>query len=500
MSAPLRNHAEIKGTLNLVKEKVPASNSVVELAELRESDRILLLQGPMGGFFARFANFLRSGGAQVKKINFNGGDWLFYRGADTTNYRGTMEAWPEYISRFLLESKINKIFLFGDCRYYHREAIKAARDNGIEVYVFEEGYIRPNYVTLEKGGVNGFSSLSRVPDFYAVQSFDESEPTTLPAQTSFRRMAFAAMAYYLAGAFLRPYFWNYEHHKSFSVLRKGTRWCKSGIRKLFYARRDARWTRRLAGELSKRYFLVPLQVHSDAQVTHHSSYKCIEDFIREVVASFDRYASQDAVLVFKHHPMDRGGRHYGRLIKSLCKRCGNWERVIYAHEIHLPTALDNARGVVVINSTVGLSALLHDAPVKAMGDAIYDMPGLTFQRSLDEFWNDPGGVDQLLLRSFRNHVIYTSQLNGSFFGRDPFPEKLISVRNKEESLLVEGATKSQSSGNDLLWCCEDVNAHNQVAFDLVKSTTVCNVAMLKGNAEVGIRSLARTADLKGRLN
>ena len=40
--------------------------------------RILLLQGPVGPFFWRFAKDLEQAGAQVFKVNFNGGDLLFY--------------------------------------------------------------------------------------------------------------------------------------------------------------------------------------------------------------------------------------------------------------------------------------------------------------------------------------------------------------------------------------------------------------------------------------
>ena len=58
--------------------------------------------------------------------------------------------------------------------------------------------------------------------------------------------------------------------------------------------------------LADRFFLVPLQVHCDMQITAHSDYTSIEHFIGEVVASFAKNASSEHSLVFKHHPMDRG--------------------------------------------------------------------------------------------------------------------------------------------------------------------------------------------------
>jgi capsular polysaccharide export protein len=38
-----------------------------------------------------------------------------------------------------------------------------------------------------------------------------------------------------------------------------------------------------------------------------------------------------------------------------------------------------AAGVVTVNSTAGLQALREGKPVVALGRALYDMPGLTFQ-------------------------------------------------------------------------------------------------------------------------
>jgi capsular polysaccharide export protein len=126
--------------------------------------------------------------------------------------------------------------------------------------------------------------------------------------------------------------------------------------------------------------------------------------------------------VIKHHPMDRGHRHYGELIKRLAERYGTGRRVIYAHELHLPTCLDHTLGVVLINSTVGLSSLLHNVPTKTLGQAMYDMPGLTCQKPLALFWRDPIPVDLDLYARYRNYLIEKPQPNGSFFGRFPLSD------------------------------------------------------------------------------
>ena len=106
------------------------------------------------------------------------------------------------------------------------------------------------------------------------------------------------------------------------------------------------------------------------------------------------------------------------MIESLARELGIHERVLYIHDQHLPTLLRNARGVVVINSTVGLSAIDHETPVKTLGSAIYDMPGLTNQGELD-FWNNPAKPSRNLYNAFYHEVIRKTQINGNFYRRLP---------------------------------------------------------------------------------
>lgn len=385
-----------------------------------KSKNVLLLQGPMGSFFARYARYLSAQGYTVWKINLNGGDLLFSGGCQNVSYRGDPAGWPEFLASFVKANQIGRIFLFGDCRGYHRTAATIAAQLDVRLYVFEEGYIRPDFITLEEKGVNGFSTLPRNPRFYLKHAKRLPKPSPLPANTSFHRMARSAIAYYAANILCRPLFPHYEHHHKVSVF-EALNWCRSGARKLLAGKRDAALTKTLATNLSGQYFFVPLQVHYDSQVRVHSAYKSIEEFIAEVLASFAQNAPENFCLVFKHHPMDRGARHYGDLIASHSATLGITGRVFYAHEMHLPTVLSNARGVVVINSTVGLSALFHRAPVKVMGEAVYDMPGLTSQKSLARFWRAPGKVSGPLIDAYRAYLVAHTQVNGSFYGREPFP-------------------------------------------------------------------------------
>lgn len=82
------------------------------------------------------------------------------------------------------------------------------------------------------------------------------------------------------------------------------------------------------------------------------------------------------------------------MIETLSLKFNVEGRVLYVHDLHLPTLLTNARGCVVINSTVGLSALYHNCPLKVVGRAFYDIDGLTYQGNLHSFGKNAAHINQ----------------------------------------------------------------------------------------------------------
>ena len=81
-----------------------------------------------------------------------------------------------------------------------------------------------------------------------------------------------------------------------------------------------------------------------------------------------------------------------------------------------PAALVNAaRGLVTVNSTIGITALAANIPVIALGTAIYGLPGLTHQAHLDVFWRAPQPPDAALFAAFHRVVAARTQINGGFY-------------------------------------------------------------------------------------
>lgn len=377
--------------------------------------RVLLLQGPMGPFFWRFRQDLEAAGAEVLKVNFCPGDRLYYP-KEAIDYRGTLAEWPSYLSRLLARESVNAVFLFGDCRHYHKSVPDVIRWQNANLYVFEEGYLRPDYITLEEGGVNRFSSLSREPAFYrAYVPPPEADRAPKKVTKSFSRAAIHAIIYTLANASFGWRYPYYQHHRCLAPLPQAFYWLRAAWRKQYFGWREQPIAKQLFGSMARRYFIAPLQTHNDAQISVHSNFSSIEEFIEKVIISFKQGAHAEHSLVFKHHPLDRGYREYGAFIRQLAAQHGLTDRVFYVHDVHLPTLLDNALGCVVINSTVGLSSVLHNTPVCVLGDPVYHIPGLTFQGSLHEFWRAPGAVDEQLFLKFRAWLRTHNQANGNFY-------------------------------------------------------------------------------------
>jgi capsular polysaccharide export protein len=153
-------------------------------------------------------------------------------------------------------------------------------------------------------------------------------------------------------------------------------------------------------------------------VVSNSSYKGIPAFIEEVIKSFAKVKEKYAMLVFKHHPMDRGYNQYGRFISECAKFYGIKDRVLYIHEVNNVKLIKNSCGAVAINSTMGFQILHYNIPIKVMGKAIYDYKGLTHQGCLDSFWENPQPVSRELFNRLKDYLIQTCQIPGSFYGRD----------------------------------------------------------------------------------
>ncbi|WP_313809298.1 capsular biosynthesis protein [Sphingobium sp.] len=372
----------------------------------------LFLQGPHGPYFAMLADALRAEGHEALRININGGDKVDWPGAGATDYRGTFRDWPLFFDDHIVNHGVTDLILYGDCRPYHASAHKMARLRNLRVHVVEEGYIRPDFLTLQEDGVNGNSTLPLDPDWYLEQA------KTLPPEengrepqipSTFRQRAFNTGRNGMASALLRPIFPFYRTHRPNSFLLETVGWFKKlNLRKGERRQSRAEW----AQVKDRPYFALPLQLDSDYQIRVHSPFGTMRAALRFVVKSFAAHAPANTALVVKRHPLDPGLVAWGRLTRRLAARYGVGERVFYMADWDIAEVVDRSLGVVTVNSTVGTLALNAGKPVVVLGHAVYKVPGVVHKRSLDEFWSAPGAPDTALYSAFRRVLIDRCLIRG----------------------------------------------------------------------------------------
>lgn len=396
------------------------------LQTLLAGRRYLLLQGPMGPFFNDVAHWLETLDREAVNVVFNGGDRFYCLHREYLSFTDTPQEFPAWLKDTWADYPFDTILCFGDCRPLHQSARHWAKAKGVRFLAFEEGYLRPHFITIEEGGVNAFSSIPRDAEFY--RSLPVKEPAKVqPMKPSAAKRYWHAAWYYFVGWRNRREFPRYRHHKSFSPLYEARCWTRAWWRKQWYGLKQRHILDKLQTALDGRYYLAILQVYNDSQIRHHSPYKDVRDYINDVMYSFSTKAPSTAFLVIKHHPMDRGHRLYSVLVKQLGKKYGVGHRVIYIHDLPMPELLTHAKAVITINSTVGLSALIHNKPLKVMGNALYDMKGLTYQGHLHQFWNADFRPDMKLFKKFRGYLLENTQMNAvyydknnaTYFGKEP---------------------------------------------------------------------------------
>ncbi len=364
-------------------------------------------------FFERLGHALLARGHAVHRVNFNGGDRVFWHLPGAVDFRGREHEWPEFLDRLVVDNAVSDIILFGDCRPLHRAAIQIAERRVLRVHVAEEGYIRPDWVTFEEGGVNGFSSLPRDPDWYrerAVGLPEWDRPPSVPGR--FSRRAYEDVLYNLSSMAWMWRFPYYRTHRPYHQLVEYAGW----LRRLALMRRSER----RAGEAFKTLgdgpvYFFPLQLDCDYQMRVHSPFRAMHLAIEHVLISFARHAPQHSQLLVKLHPFDSGLVDWAGMLGHLAAELMITERIVVLDGGDLSKVLARSCAVITVNSTVGAQGLANGLPVIALGKAVYDIPGLTFQGELDDFWHRAAPPDGELFDAFRRVLAARCMLPGSFF-------------------------------------------------------------------------------------
>ena len=364
--------------------------------------RFLFLQGPPGPFFRQLGEEMAREGIPVHRINLNGGDRRDWpEGA--VDFRGRFSEWPVFLDTFLRENGITDVLLFGDCRPYHLTAHGIAAARNVRTHVLEEGYIRPDWMTLEPEGVNARSRLSRDRNWFIEEARRlPPEPELPPITASFKRRARDSYWYYhhvLTGCLAYPHF---RSHRTTPILKEGFGWLWKFVRARRAAEAAAQVLRRLE---QKPLFLLPLQLSGDYQIRAHSPFPDMQSAASYAIRSFAANAPADVHLLLKAHPLDCSFYDWRRFVRRHARALGLEGRLHFVDGGDLEAMVRGARGLVCVNSTSATLALANDVPVCTLGRAIYDLKGLTHQGHLDGFWRDPTPPQAGLYAAFRRVLV-----------------------------------------------------------------------------------------------
>lgn len=305
-----------------------------------------------------------------------------------------------FFYHFLRRQDIDLVCVWNGTLVPLAAAALVARKLGRRTLFFENGCL-PHTTTVDPCGVNSKSSLMDKPRaFYDAVTVDEEK---------LRRL-------YQAPAAIRPlktrWYQRMLSHKPRGTPEKVT--------------------------LPDRFVLLPFQVHDDTQVLLHSpALKTMPELLRCVTEAVRRHnaaCGDDLWVVVKEHPSD-----FGRVDYSGLRAQYRGAKVLFLRYYPTPALIKRARGVVTINSSVGIEALLRHKRVYTLGRAFYNVPGVVTHvtppqtlaaalASLDE------PADDALIDKFLYYLRYHYLVPGSW--RQPDAAHFAAVAEKIAAVLA----------------------------------------------------------------
>ena len=369
----------------------------------------LFLQGPPGPLFRRLGQAMAGRCISVHRINISGGDLRDWPDG-AVDFRGHFSEWPAFFDRYLRQHAVTDILLFGDCRPYHVSAHGIAALRNVRTHVLEEGYLRPDWMTLEPEGVNARSTLGRDKRKFLNEAKRlPPEPRLPPITASFRRRARDSYWYYHRVVVGRLRYPHYRSHRMTNIVMEGLGW----LWKFLNAKRREGYAAKVVSSLERKpKFVLPLQLSTDFQIRTHSLFPDMQSAAAYTIESFAANAPADVHLLLKSHPLDPSFFNWSKFVRRIARRLRIEDRIHFVDGGDLDEMLEGARGLGCVNSTSATLALARDIPVCTIGEALYDMAGLTHQEHLDSFWTDPTPPEPGVYQAFRRVLVERSLVRG----------------------------------------------------------------------------------------
>ena len=378
----------------------------------------LFLQGPHGPFFASLGKLLKSAGCKTWRVGFNKGDQVFWSDRKSfIPFDAPQETWGDFLNQTFDEKSVTDVVLYGDTRPIHATAVAMAKERGIRVHVFEEGYLRPYWISYERDGANGHSRLMdmNVDQMRkALDGMDLDLPDAPAHWGDMRHHIFYGMAYHYFVLLRNGGYSHFKPHRDRSVGREFLLYLKRLVMMPFSSLKRMVATRAIKNG-GFPYHLVLLQLEHDASFIKHSSFNSMNEFLEVTLRGFAEGAPKHHHLVLKAHPLEDGRTSLPKEINRLSHHFNVKNRVHYVRGGKLAGLLNTARSAVTVNSTAAQQVLWRGLPLKVFGAAVYDKPEFVSTQSLPDFFAQPSRPDSRAYRDYRHYLLETSQIPGGFY-------------------------------------------------------------------------------------
>lgn len=378
----------------------------------------LFLQGPHGPFFNGLGRQLRRAGARTCRLGFNSADRLFWRGPGYHGFRDAPEAVAATLEDMIAAQGVTDLVCYGADRPVHRGALDVGKRHGLTPHVFEEGYLRPYWVTYERGGVNAASPTAAYSLDQMAAALTAGAPPLYEAPDRW-------------GDMRAHMFWGAAYHARLLAGNRGYPGFKPHRAPHYWAEFQLHLNKLLAtpgrslvrGTSTLRvrhggfpYHLVLLQLAHDANFLNHGPFPNQAQFLETVFKGFAEGAPGHHHLVLKAHPLEDGREPLRPLIRRLKEDFGLQGRVHFLSGGKLARLLDTARSAVTVNSTAAEQALWRALPLRAFGEAVYNRPEFVSTQPVAAFFEAPQMPDRDAYLIYRAFLLATSQVPGGFYG------------------------------------------------------------------------------------
>lgn len=372
----------------------------------------------MGPFFRNLQRSLEAEGAEVTRVLFNAGDVLFAPDRNRVRMTGSLDDWRSWMTTHLAEKRPDTIVLFGAKRPAHRIARDLAEEAGIRVLALEEGYLRSGYVTCEEGGNNDQSPVcGMVPDLEE----EIDAPSSAKIGSSFRIMSWWGFLYFTTRIFFSPKSDEPLIHRPLrGPITEAIFWLRNIFRLTTSRWLEAPRIHQLFRKHDQDYFLVPLQMPSDSQMGAAARGWNIERLVDATIRAFVAKRSVSK-LVFKLHPLDGHAKSREKMIRKIAGIHGVSDEVVILHSGSIAKLSIHSRGMILINSTSGMTAIHHGTPLLVMGEAVFRHESLVHcgndEADIEAFMVEQRAASAKKRHAFERFLAREALVPGDFYKR-----------------------------------------------------------------------------------